>query len=151
MYVRRISQLIKSRKFEKSDLITRQHFSRKLHESQWKSQLVGFKKKIRVAGCACAIFNTIETLKHVFIKKTFVNTAVVLQVSMVISFHQHHPTSQYLNWHQKEVFFANFWEKTLITLTKMTQILKIRAYLMQNFMELDMENFSDFRALTSGV
>ena len=40
------------------------------------------------------IFNTIETLKHVFIKKTFVNTAVVLQVSTIISFYQLLPAYQ---------------------------------------------------------
>ena len=33
----------------------------------------------------------------------------------------------------------------------MTQILKIRAYLMQNLMELDMKNFSDPKVLTFGV
>ena len=48
-------------------------------------------------------FNTIETLKHVFIKKTFANTAVVLQVSTIISFYQLRPayqlcpTSRYLS------------------------------------------------------
>ena len=30
----------------------------------------------------------------------------------------------------------------------MTQILKVRAYLMQNFMELDTKKFSDHKALT---
>ena len=38
-----------------------------------------------------------------------------------------------------------------MALSKMTQNLKIRAYLMQNFMELDMKNFSDPKALTFGV
>ena len=33
----------------------------------------------------------------------------------------------------------------------MTQNLKIKAYLMQNFMELDMEQISDSKALTFGV
>ena len=33
----------------------------------------------------------------------------------------------------------------------MTQILKIRAYLMQNFMELDMKKILDPQGLTSGV
>ena len=33
----------------------------------------------------------------------------------------------------------------------MTQNLKIRAYLMQNFMELDLKKFSDPKALTIGV
>ena len=33
----------------------------------------------------------------------------------------------------------------------MTQNLKIRAYLMQNFMELDMKKISDPKALTFGV
>ena len=33
----------------------------------------------------------------------------------------------------------------------MTQILKAMAYLMQNFMELDMKNFSDHKALKFGV
>ena len=33
----------------------------------------------------------------------------------------------------------------------MTQNLKIRAYLMQNFMELDMKKISDPKALTCGV
>ena len=33
----------------------------------------------------------------------------------------------------------------------MTQILKIRAYLMQNFMELDMKKISDPKGMTSGV
>ena len=33
----------------------------------------------------------------------------------------------------------------------MTQNLKIRAYLMPNFMELDMKKFSDPKALTFGV
>ena len=33
----------------------------------------------------------------------------------------------------------------------MTQDLKIRAYLMQNFMELDMKKFSDPKALKFGV
>ena len=33
----------------------------------------------------------------------------------------------------------------------MTKNLKIRTYLMQNFMELDMKNFSDLKALTFGV
>ena len=46
------------------------------------------KKKFWVAGCTCMYSNTIETLKHVFIKKTFVNKATVLQVSMIISFYQ---------------------------------------------------------------
>lgn len=30
-----------------------------------------------VAGCTCAIFNKIETVKHVFNEKTFVNTVEV--------------------------------------------------------------------------
>ena len=33
----------------------------------------------------------------------------------------------------------------------MTQILKIRVYLMQNFMEIDMKKFLDPKALTFGV
>ena len=33
----------------------------------------------------------------------------------------------------------------------MTQILKVGAYLMQNFMELDMKKFSDHETLTFGV
>ena len=33
----------------------------------------------------------------------------------------------------------------------MTQNLKARAYLMQNFMELDMKKFSDSKALTFGI
>ena len=33
----------------------------------------------------------------------------------------------------------------------MTQNLKIRAYLMQNFMELDMKKISDPKALTFGI
>ena len=33
----------------------------------------------------------------------------------------------------------------------MTQNLKIKAYLMQNFMELDMKTFSDPKTLTFGV
>ena len=33
----------------------------------------------------------------------------------------------------------------------MTQTLKITAYLMQNFIELDMKKFSDFKALIFGV
>ena len=36
-------------------------------------------------------------------------------------------------------------------MSKLTQNLKIRAYLMQNFMELDMKKFSDPKALTFGV
>ena len=39
-------------------------------------------------------FNTIETLKHVLTKKTFANTAVVLQVSTIISFYQPRPAYQ---------------------------------------------------------
>ena len=35
--------------------------------------------------------------------------------------------------------------------SKMTQILKLRAYLMQNFMEIDIKKFSDHKALTFGV
>ena len=46
-----------------------------------------------------------------------------------------------------EGFFAIFCELTHITLSKMTQSLKIRAYLMQNFMELDM-NLSQWCNLT---
>ena len=37
------------------------------------------------------------------------------------------------------------------TLSKMTQNCKIRAYLMQNFMELDMKKFTDPKNLTFGV
>ena len=37
---------------------------------------------------------------------------------------------------------------TLITLSKLTQNLKIRAYLMQNFMEPDIKKFSDPKTLT---
>ena len=33
----------------------------------------------------------------------------------------------------------------------MTQTLKITAYLMQNFIDLDMKKFSDLKALISGV
>ena len=33
----------------------------------------------------------------------------------------------------------------------MTQILKVTAYLMEIFMELDMKKFSDHKALTFGV
>ena len=33
----------------------------------------------------------------------------------------------------------------------MTQILKVRAYLMQNFMELDTKKFSDHKALMFGI
>ena len=33
----------------------------------------------------------------------------------------------------------------------MTQKLKIRAYLMQNFMELDMKKISDFKGLVFGI
>ena len=36
-------------------------------------------------------------------------------------------------------------------MSKITQNLKIRAYLMQNFMELDMKKNSDPKALTFGV
>ena len=36
-------------------------------------------------------------------------------------------------------------------LSKMTQYLKIRAYLIQSFMELYMKEFSDPKALTFGV
>ena len=39
----------------------------------------------------------------------------------------------------------------LVNLSKITQHLKIRAYLMQNFMELDMKKISDTKALTFGV
>ena len=39
----------------------------------------------------------------------------------------------------------------LITLSTMTQNLKIRAYMMQYFMELDMKKFSDPKARTFGV
>ena len=48
-------------------------------------------------------------------------------------------------------FFAIFWEKTLITLSKKIQNLKVRAYLMQKFMELDIKKFSDPKVLTFGV
>ena len=37
--------------------------------------------------------------------------------------------------------FAIFWEITLITLSKMSQNCKIRTYVMQNFMKLDMKNW----------
>ena len=47
-------------------------------------------------------------------------------------------------------FFTFFLEETLITLSEMTQNLKNRACLIHNFMELDMKNFSDPRALTFG-
>ena len=39
----------------------------------------------------------------------------------------------------------------LITLSEMTQNLKIRAHLMQNSMELDIKKLSDPKALTLGV
>ena len=50
-------------------------------------------------------------------------------------------------------FFCNFLGINIhtLTLSKMTQNLKIRAYLMQNFMELDMKKFSYPKALTFGV
>ena len=60
----------------------------------------------------------------------------------------------YLKWHQKRIFeglFAIFWEYTLITLSKITQNLKIRAYLKQNFMELDIKKIADLKTLTFGV
>ena len=41
--------------------------------------------------------------------------------------------------------------KHSLTLSKMTQNLKIRAYLIQNFMELDRKKFSDPKALTFGA
>ena len=48
-------------------------------------------------------------------------------------------------------FFADFWEYILRTLSKKPQNLKTRAYLMQNFMELDMKKFLDLKAMTFGV
>ena len=66
--------------------------------------MVSKNKKIQgVAGCACTYFNTIETLKHVFIKKTFANTAVVLQVSTIISFYQLRPAYQLRPTSQKDI------------------------------------------------
>ena len=38
-----------------------------------------------------------------------------------------------------------------MTLSKMTQNLKVRAYLMQTFMELDMKELSDLKALIFGI
>ena len=75
-------------------------------------------KKFRVAGCTCAYFNTIETLKHVFLKKTFANTTIVLQVSTIISFYQLRPayqlrpTTRYSCKHKKwiqETVRLSFW------------------------------------------
>ena len=48
-------------------------------------------------------------------------------------------------------FFTILWEKKLITLSKMTQNLKINACFMQNIMELDMKKLLDPKAVTSGV
>ena len=56
-----------------------------------------------------------------------------------------------LKWQQKEDFFAIFYKKTLITSSKTTQILKIRAYLMQNVIKIDIKKVSDPKALTFGV
>ena len=47
------------------------------------------------------------------------------------------PTVRFL----KVFIFAFFLEEALITLSKMTQNFKIRAYLMHSFMERDMKNF----------
>ena len=44
-------------------------------------------------------------------------------------------------------FFTIFWEKTLITLSKVMQNLKISACFMQNFMKLDMKKFLDLKAV----
>ena len=61
----------------------------------------------------------------------------------------------YLKWHQKDDFpraFGNFLGiKAPITLSKMTQNCKRRAYLLQHFMELDMKKFINLKTLTFEV
>ena len=58
------------------------------------------------------------------------------------------------NGTRKKIFdglVAIFCEKTLITLSKMTQNLKIRACFMQNFMELHMKKVLDPKAVAVGA
>ena len=73
--------------------------------------MVSKKKKIRVAGCTCAYFNTIETQKHVFLKKTFANTTIVLQVSTIISFYQLCPAYQFGPLHGIHINIKNGYKK----------------------------------------
>ena len=47
--------------------------------------------------------------------------------------------------------FLQFLGNKLITLSKVTQSLKLRACFMQNFMELDMKKLLDPKAVTFGV
>ena len=52
---------------------------------------------------------------------------------------------------KKKSFFFNFLEINTNNFVKRTQNFKIRAYLMQNVVELDTKKFSDPKVLTLGV